>query len=155
MNNMNSKISQFLALLNSAWPQLQVLNSEVTDTSYICDWLQFNWELAFENAQVRLVIYGDGADINGDSSRVSFPQSKSSHAIYCNSKSGQKVQDLLNNRDIVLPANEFILDRFVTMKPNGWYDEGMPFDKVLIEYDDAMAIVDINEIDFILMPIIK
>lgn len=147
MININVKIELFIKLLNASWSQICILDNEVQYDSFKQDWLQFNWELIFEDGNIKLEIYGDGADINGDSSRVSFPKVSGSHAIHCHSKNNSEVKDVLNGSNISLPKTGSKLDRLVTIK-GGWYYEEAPFDCVLMEFDDYEVVVKVRELDF-------
>ena len=55
------------------------------------DWLQANWELLVETSlyntlfeTVSLQVYGHGADLNGESSRVLFPDLQQTHSVKVN-----------------------------------------------------------------------
>ncbi len=75
------------------------------------DFLQANWEILVEMlicipGEEFLEPYGNGADCNGDSSRVSLPDKITTHRIQCYTDSN-KVMDLLTNKEILLSKKLF------------------------------------------------
>lgn len=154
MDKINFLIMQFLFLLRSFWSQLeQVVKLDKTG-SLKDDWLQANWELIVEGPLreidiITLEVYGDGADANGDSSRILEPYAIPTHAVYCYQKSGDTILDYLNNVRLKLPTGGLLLDKFVTLGNDGWYYEKPPFDKVLLENNKNEIVVDIKDLEFI------
>ena len=67
-------------MLETYWGSLQKLSKHDPTGSLKDDWMQANWELIVEGllSDGRLVLepYGEGADCNGASSRVLYPDWK-------------------------------------------------------------------------------
>lgn len=109
------------ALIN--FREFLLLNHEFSSSvlleQLLADWLQANWEIIVEGTlhgsglvDSVIDIYGDGADCNGVSSRVSMPNLFPTHSIH------------------VEP--NFILHSFGTLRDNG-YLQVPPFDYVKAE----------------------
>ena len=116
------------------------------------DWLQVNWELLIEgslNEQgVVLETYGGGADCNGTSSRVLYPDRHPTHKIICKPMNNEQIYDALNKCHLDISKSEIVFDSFVCIGEDGWYYERPPFDKVLAEYAGEYVVVDFKKTDF-------
>lgn len=80
----------FHKFVHTSWDSLPA-NIKKNDNFELDDWLQGNWELIVETSlyhmlseAVSVQIYGNGADLNGESSRVLFPDLKQTHAVKVN-----------------------------------------------------------------------
>src|SRR5688572_30617015 len=97
------------------------------------DWAQASWEALVEGALsselpgIRLVVYGDGADVHPKSSRFSFENDSATHVGYA-------------------------LDRFVAVVGK-WYAEHPTFDHALITRDDIEYVVPLAEIEWRVVPL--
>ena len=98
------------------------------------DWLQANWEIIVESRLQEskaisglLDVYGNGADCNASSSRVSLPDSHPQCAVH------------------VKPS--FILHSFGTLQ-NGLFIEAPPFDYVKGENAKSEVVLPVNEVQF-------
>ena len=72
-------------------------------------WLQVNWEILVERVTCAnhefLAVYGEGSDIYGSSSRVSFPDALPTHAIVIRNKEGRELIDIFTGKSLVLPVD--------------------------------------------------
>lgn len=148
---------QFNNLLTSYWGCLSKLIENDSSGSLKDDWLQANWELIVEgqlgDKSIVLEPYGNGADCNGLSSRVLYPDRQSTHKLICSVSSSQHVYDFLNGESLDITICDITFDHFVTIANDGWYYEVPPFDKILGEYKGAAVVVDFNNVDIILKPL--
>ena len=92
--------------------------------------------------------YGDGADCNGASSRVLYPNRLPTHKIICKPINSNQIYDVLNERQLDTSQGEIVFDRFVCIGKDGWYYELPPFGKVLADYAEQSVVIDFNNIDF-------
>lgn len=140
----------FSKFLVSSWEDLSKLLENDTTGSLKEDWLQANWELLVEGLAGEGVIlepYGDGADCNGASSRVLYPNRIPSHHIICKPLDGHSIYDVLNEQRLDI-QQAIIFDRFVSLGNDGWYYESPPFDKILAGYNGKDVVLDFNAVDF-------
>jgi hypothetical protein len=154
--NVNNEIKLFVKFLNDSWGNVSELFQEEDNSGNRNDWMQSNWEQLVEfplerkiGKRVRLEIYGEGAEANGESSRVLYPNDQPNYSIKFKLKN--KAKDILNEREII--SDEYYeIDSFVTSKDN-WYSIESPFSCVLFQYDEMESLVSIDEVDFFLMEI--
>lgn len=138
-------LESFIAFLNISW-NIVCINLNEDDMN---DWLQANWEILVESClgngkRILLEPYGEGADCNGDSSRVFEPNKIATHRIICRGKNHGQGKDVLKGCDIDL--SEYDFDSFVSWNGEQYAHEP-PFEYVLLESDD-IAVVKFNEIEF-------
>ena len=142
------KFRDFLAL---NWSFIGSVDAQDKSDALLIDWIQVNWEMLVErqlpNSQIILEIYGDGAD-NGKSSRIQDMNALPTHRVLCTPKSGSLIFDCLNKVKVDAVATALVLERFVSMRPNGWYYEEPPFDKVLCFIDDSEVVFNVDDIEF-------
>ena len=155
MKPLDELIEIFRALLNSFWMKMQVFATDVEGESMLNDWKQANWELIvesnlFQEEDLHLEPYGEGADYYGDSSRIIRPEALPTHAVCCQSES--EVTDLLTGNMVVFPREGFPIECFVTLR-DGWYYEEPPFDCVLIIKGKEQLVVRIEDVNFELIRI--
>ncbi|PIE47462.1 MAG: hypothetical protein CSA42_03415 [Gammaproteobacteria bacterium] len=154
MNNLKEKLTSFSNMLSCVWGNLSFFIDTDSTGSLKMDWLQANWELLIESQcgeNVFLEVYGDGADCNGSSSRVLYPNKLPTHKIICKSET-TNIHDVLN--DIYLnDVDEFVFDRFVSIGNDGWYYESPPFDKVLIFQKGVERVIEFNKLEFLVQRI--
>lgn len=147
----NEVLEDYVSLLCLYWPSIEQLTSTDSTGSFKDDWLQANWELIVErqlmSSDMYLEVYGDGADCNGASSRVLFPEKIATHIINLNSNHENEVYDILGERYIDNKDDDIVFQRFVTIKKDGWYYEEPPFNKVEALYEGETIIVDFSVID--------
>ena len=130
----DAAMSTFRDVLGSGWSLIQDLEQQSEVKGLVQDWAQATWEIVVEaaltkkGAPVRLVVYGDGADCNGASSRVLFAGSLPTHEIVAMVHPG--VVDLLGGRDLATCGGSCKFDRFVSFR-DGWYFQSPPFDHLL------------------------
>ncbi len=139
MATLPALLDRFVHFLDISWPAMQpAFDGDKTSTLQI-DWLQANWELIVEGGllpnPVALRPYGDGADCNGASSRVLHPDRTESHLIVLEARQGRTLYDLLGKTTIEATKNSIVFDRFVSLRPDGWYHERPPFTHVLAEQE--------------------
>jgi len=125
-----------------------------SNESSINDWLQVNWEFLVERKVLKfneyLEVYGEGADYNGDSSRISDPEALPNYIVGVKSKSGGVVSDILNEEEVNLKNVTF--DRIVGFD-DGFYNFKSDFKYVLINDDDIgiQRVILLDDIEFVLV----
>ncbi len=105
----------------------------------INDWYQSNWEILVENPLMNrgivksvIDVYGDGADCNGSSSRVSLHELQPKQSIHVN--------------------DGYIFHSYGTMK-NEWYYQEPPFDIIRAEKpNDEILLVAASEAELTIDP---
>ena len=154
--NTNKIVSEYRVFLCQSWSSVERMVQEVGDSENLrLDWLQANWEILVEAAMCKtpdetLEVYGDGAECNGASSRVWLPDAWPTHKIVCSPTEGSRAVDVISSQPIELHRYEF--GQFVAW--NGkHYAVDVPFDHVLMERNNDIAIVVGTEISFSLEPI--
>ena len=145
-------IKIFSDFLNSSWnivTPLLIDRSYTSDESSSGDWLQTNWEILVEKKVLKqneyLEIYGDGADYNGASSRISDIEAMPTHTfrVFLDDES----IDILNN-EIISNKVEFEFDRLVGFQ-NGFYVNLPPFNYVLLTDSSGMErVLSLDKITF-------
>jgi len=112
--------------------RLLIEENRGADTNYIYNWLQASWELLVERMILQpknyLEVYGEGADLYGSSSRISFSDSLPTHRIRCKSKHSPTVKDLLSGEYI--NPNDLFFEELVGFS-DGYYNIQPPFNFVL------------------------
>jgi len=151
-------LQNFIQLKISNWETLTTLSEIDTTGSFLLDWQQANWELLVEGFidqpnTIVLECYGNGADCNGASSRVLFPELRPTHRLICTPKANSTVKDYLTGKEVKASNIEIIFDRFVTFGNENWYSEAPPFDKILGEYKEREVTVDFDALEFKLQTI--
>lgn len=134
--NIDKVIKTFPDFLNKSWSIIHplLLNRTYTsDESSINDWIQSNWELLIERKILpldnHLEVYGEGADFNGKSSRITDANALPTHSLKVSIINGK---DILNNCEI--QNEELQFEKFTGFK-NGFYAEEPPFNFVLLKDD--------------------
>lgn len=138
--DIDKAIRIFSEFLNSCWknvlPSLEN-RTYTTNESSINDWLQANWELLVERKVLPLneylEIYGEGADFNGRSSRITDIQSIPQYSIKVISCCSDLV-DLLNNTEV--GNSELTFEKLVGFE-NGFYIDNPPFNYVLTQDESS------------------
>lgn len=135
--HIDKAIRIFSVFLNKSWGVIIPLLSDrsyTTDESSKSDWLQSNWEILVERKVLQLneylEIYGEGADFNGESSRITDINSFPTHSVKV---LVSKEQDVLNNVEI--DSSEYSFERLVGFR-EGFYTDIPPFDFVLVQDED-------------------
>ena len=152
---MSTAISAFIDTLNAAWHGMDRLQSELEQQGLIDDWAQANWESIVEaslssGAQpVHLVVYGNGADIHGASSRFSFPDDRVTHEVRCRPVTGDVV-DHLSGVPLVDNPDGYGLDRFVSWDGQ-WYVEAPPFDCALVTMAGEQFVVPVALLNWLVV----
>jgi len=152
----NLAVRLFQSFLQESWDSAQEFLGKSEETvGLVDDWLQANWELLVEAAVCPepgqfLEFYGEGADCNGASSRVWMPEAQPTHRIYCVPKEGGAVLDVLTAEPIAM--NRWAFGQLVNWDGER-YGQGKPFDHVLLEHRDEIAIVSCADVAFEIGPI--
>lgn len=158
MKSMTGAITAFAHALSAAWPAVVQLSEHVRGDareSLFPDWCQAMWEMLVEVAAtengtpVFLEVYGEGADCNPRSSRVYLPDALPTASIRCVPRSGRTVVDVLTGDPIDLLEQGIALDRLVRRDGRGWYEEGTPFDHVLLSGTNDI-VVPLSDVEFVL-----
>ena len=151
----NKFILSFRDILLSSWNVINDLDQEDNTGSFLIDWQQAIWERIVEHSlfskygQLFLEVYGEGADLNGDSSRISFADKTPTHVVGCRAKS-KFIKDVLTNKQFSIGEGELLrFEKFVSIK-DGWYYDTCPLDHVMLTRDSNELVVNLREIDFIL-----
>ena len=154
----HSLIIDFRDFIATNWDFIISLDKQDESDALLIDWLQVNWEMLVERhlpLPIILEVYGDGAD-NGKSSRIEHPEASATHMILCTPKKGTLVYDCLNKVEVGSATNQMIFDRFVSIRPDGWYYEEPPFDKVLCFNNSSVnrseMVLNVDSITFQIVP---
>lgn len=123
MTEVDTVARKFSHFLNSSWESCEDFIDTNSFHSLRIDWLQANWEIlvegAFFESGVALEVYGEGADCNGASSRVLYPERLPSHRLVCHPAQGITVIDFLECIEINAADFPLIFDRFVSLTNGG------------------------------------
>ena len=153
INNIDIAVRQFAEFINKSWETaipLLLERNYTTNESSIADWLQSNWEIMVERKILKineyLEVYGEGADYNGSSSRMTDPYSLPNYRITVNSISNDKIFDLLNEEYI--NANSLTFIELVSFK-NDFYKKEPEFNFILIEdINDVKRVISLDQVSF-------
>ncbi len=145
-------IRVFVEFLNSSWSQVEeiLMNRDyTTNEDSVDDWLQANWELLVERKILKineyLEVYGDGADFNGESSRITDPSELPTYRVAIKAINNNKIFDYLNKEDVLL--NNVTFDKIVGFK-NGFYTLKPEFKYVLIVDNELERVLAIEDVKF-------
>lgn len=150
----DNAIRKFVEFLNCSWEVVsQSLHNRdyTTNENAINDWLQANWELLVERKVLKigeyLEVYGEGADFNRASSRITDPEALPDFKIKVKSKTGVPIFDVLNEDTIELRNVTF--ERIVGFK-DGFYVLELAFKYALLREEsiDLERVVSLDEIEF-------
>ncbi len=138
-------LDRFARFLNASWATMEPAFEADKTRSLQIDWLQANWELIVEGGllphRVTLRPYGDGADCNGTSSRVLFPERAGTHRIVLEANQGSTLFDYLGQSQIDTTHKAVVFDRLVSLGTDGWYYECPPFTHIIAENDGAWVLI--------------
>lgn len=149
----------FRDFLVIAWPafqqQLQFIPA-INQEYVIDDWLQMNWEALVERAVCQycqmLQAYGNGGDANGMSDRIVFPNARATHIITCAPKKGAYFINAFDDKPVL--AEDFEWYKLVSLPEHKQhYLDAPPFDYVLLENGNDLAVVSLEEVEFSLKAI--
>lgn len=147
-------IKIFVDFLNSSWTivyQLLLNRDYTSNEDSINDWLQANWELLVERKVLKvneyLEVYGEGADYNGISSRITDSEALPNFKVIVKTKNGNSIFDVLNNEQVRFENVTF--NKIVGFK-SGFYTLEPEFKYVLITDDnlELERVVAISDIEF-------
>jgi hypothetical protein len=142
---------RFARLLASAWDEVLAASLLSNTGSFLEDWLQANWEMFVEGGlapTIFLEVYGEGADCNGESSRVYRPDVTATHVVVCLPKPGATtISDILTNEEIVVAKAGLPIEELVSMEGT-WYARKPPFDCILVEQGDKTYLFNIDDLVF-------
>lgn len=147
----NDIVLNFQKFLVAVWDSVESFNEQFLmeeKQEKLNDWLQANWELLVESSACGineyLEVYGYGADCNGASSRVTFPDKPATHRVVCNAYFSNPIRDLLTG-ELISIAN-MQLECFASWN-GAYYEMSPPFDHVLVSNDRRdrlLAVADVN-----------
>ena len=146
----------FAEFLNKSWfvsAKLLTRRAYTSDEQSIHDWLQASWEVLVERKVLKLgdylEVYGEGADYNGVSSRMTDVDAKPNFKVIVKPKNGIEIFDILSNETFI--AHNVSFDKIVGFA-NGWYKLEPDFKyALLIDNDlDIERVVDFESIEFYL-----
>ena len=145
-------------LLNASWPTVLAFEEQHNEpdfNDFRIDWLQGNWELTVEQSLLQgadfLQIYGEGADCNGASSRVLYPDKVATHHIVCHPKDGGLIlTGDLNSINLPSKSTIIVFESFVTLTETGWFEEAPNFDCVIADYADTQVLFKFEDAEFTL-----
>jgi hypothetical protein len=158
MRQIDDVILLFTRFLEASWDRVcdvgQVVNNAEAP-NFTSDWLQANWEMLVEVAigNVPLAIYGEGADVHPDSSRVFSPPGWElpTHVVVCLPKRGTSIHDS-NGRLREFPPEGLAIDELGTVN-EGYFDRGPPFDHVMLAEETERAAFRVDDVSFFVRPI--
>jgi hypothetical protein len=135
--NIDRAIRDFAKFIDISWAHVVTLipqDSLISQTQFIDDWLQANWEMLVENRILEpndyLEVYGFGADFQGSSSRVSSIKALPNCSVTIWRPEEPKNLDLLTDRLVHIENLEF---RELTSFKDGYHAKEPPFDCALFE----------------------
>lgn len=134
-------VDTFREVLNCSWPPLARLSEGDATGSFLDDWMQANWEMVVEASidtklHAILEVYGNGADCNIKSSRVSRPEASPTTPVYIRYVGNE---DLVNSIDGTSLSGIMTIDYFASLK-DGWPVIENPFDHVVISEAESTVI---------------
>jgi len=143
-------MESFSRLLSKSWSEVcSILHSE----EEIDNWLQCNWETLVETnvetqvkQPVRLPPYGNGADSEGGSSRVTFLTELPNQQIVLSNRDMTDSLDVLMGERVNLADVEF--SEFVAITGDGWFERQPPFDHVLAFRGDTEVVLPLAAVTF-------
>jgi len=158
--DVKKSLGLFRDLLNVSWPTVTAFERCDEFGNFKIDWLQGNWELTVEQSLLQgldfLQIYGEGADCNGASSRVLYPEKMATHRVVCHLKQDAiLLSGALNCANPSSNSTSIILDSFVTMTEAGWFEEAPPFDCVIADHGSIQVLFKFEDAEFSLEEIEK
>lgn len=147
-------LEMYRTLLSRSWSDANAIAKVAGGDEWLNDWKQANWELMVEGglggpSKRTLVLYGEGADFHGASSRILRPEAVPSHAV--RGRPTADAVDLLTGEPADFPVEGLILECFVAMR-GGWYHEEPPFDCVLFIQDGVESVIPLRSVEFLLGP---
>lgn len=149
--NINDIVKEYARFLNQSWNNAMPLlmgRDYTTDEFAINDWLQMNWEMLVERKILSIneyfEPYGDGADYNGASCRITDINAIATHKLIGNSNSIPAF-DYLNNNHVIV--ENVVFDRFVGFE-EGYYTMKPSFDLVLVYEGNLERVFKLSEIEF-------
>jgi hypothetical protein len=118
---MDEIIRSFIRFVNSSYAEVELLlkaRGYTSDEQSMYDWCQANWEILVERKVLgineHLEVYGAGADLYGQSSRITDISALPTHRIKVIGKTRNTVTDMLNNCSIDL--DDYNFEEFVGWK---------------------------------------
>lgn len=150
----DNAIRIFSDFLNSSWPivnHLLINRNYTSNEDSLNDWLQSNWEFLVERKILKindyLEVYGNGADFNGASSRITDPNTVANFKIKVIPRNNTPVYDVLNGEEVTLVNTDF--NKLIGFK-NGFYIMEPEFNYVLLDDKSTGTerVVRLNDIQF-------
>ena len=148
----NDIVIKFQNFLLAGWEAFEVFNEYFSDDEKeekVNDWLQANWELLVESTlcgvNEYLEVYGYGADCNGASSRITFPDKLATHRIVCNAQSGNLIRDVISGEMKKIQNMSF--ESFMKWDES-YYQILPPFNHVLLSNDTENNLVNVKDVYF-------
>lgn len=146
---------EFLGFLNISWAAVDDLSKKFRrQEEFIDDWLQANWEILVESVLLEgagyLDVYGDGAEMNDPSSRILKPEKLPTHRIGCQRKNQANPRNLANNEQV--DPSRWAFWGFVHWDGRV-YKKEPEFNAVLLEGADEVAIVRVEDLKFVVLPV--
>ncbi|ACU07091.1 hypothetical protein FIC_00636 [Flavobacteriaceae bacterium 3519-10] len=145
-NRVNTVIKNFADFLNLSNTSLKLVKDNLVADNFADiqnDFYQVNWEILVESAvcipgEEWLQIYGEGADCNSGSSRVTFPEKLPTHKIICRSE--ENIIDLLTNK--IVDFENYTFNSFAEIP----IDENLvtKFNAILLEHNSENEYILIN-----------
>lgn len=147
-------VSSFVEFLNSSLKTFDKLGNAIENQDYYedlrNDFFQANWEILVESVicipgKEFLDTYGEGADCNGASSRVCFPNKLPTHRIKIVGATSSIIVDEMSKKEIDL--ENCTLYSFVHFENGDWSYES-PINAVLLENDIGYSVVKLEDVVF-------
>ena len=146
----NESIIKFRNFLLIGWEAISFYQNFWNEKEEIInDFLQANWEILVENSLCSenefLEVYGYGADCNGASSRVCYPNKIPTHRIICNPINNKPVRDVITNTFKIITGMSF--DGFLSSDGKSYHIQP-PIDHILLNISEETILVELNNISF-------
>ena len=148
-------VKAYAQFLSHAWEGAHEIVRRFSHEGGMDDWRQANWEMLVEANLVkkgcRLAVYFAGADIYGDSSRVSDREVRATHRVIVRS-AVPRLLERLSGMEVHVPDDGLPFLMLISVR-DGWYREEPPFDAVLTHEDPAMVLA-LSDVRFELAPVV-
>lgn len=140
------EVKMFKNFLLSNWSTIEIFSSKANQkVAAINDFIQGNWELLIESSlDVFLPSFGEGSDLNGISSRVTYPTKEPTHTVVCRLN---KESECLYTGELQKDLRGFYVEKFV----NESFIVAPPLDYVfLINLTQERRVINFDAVSFYL-----
>jgi hypothetical protein len=160
MININKEILEFNNFLNLSWPFVNCFYNK-TDliNATLSDWFQMNWEILVECKVCHpgnfLQVYKEGAEANGEYSRITFMDKIATHYVKVVPQA-TTIHEYYTNSDMHFGNEDFMFSMFL-QKVDGFFLLAPPFSLIEVydEKGDTLYCFNKSEVSFYLVELNK